>query len=348
MSTDNLLKFRRDEESAREFNNLDRLITKCKEFSYEIPDEIAVAFYGYQIALHLPQTKFIDYKSDETRCMTYKIMKLISVNYEILDSILAQSDRAVRNRARLPNRAELVVMNHLLKLHTSLRDTAKILKKTKYVTTSSILPIVYSYLSIFPRENVAFGSRALELLKNNLVDKLKETFTFMIDSPQADFYLTSTFLDPKYKSFAFLLDQAIIDQHHAKVWDYLKANFDQPDKLGQLEEEFGKYKNQEELETAEFYEKNKVKFPLLSSLAKKMLCVVAHPTETCDVLNTELSALKGSERDNYEFMETMAFLKENSELVKKELRDFVYDPENVEEIKLRNHQGYNEDTTDEE
>jgi hypothetical protein len=224
------------------------------------------------------------------------------------------------------------VINEVVRLLKPLKAASKRLENAKFTTVSTMLATVYSYLHTFPRDSSVFTSKSVEFLKNYLIDKLVKAFKFMLDSPQADFYLTCMFLDPKHKSFAFMQNQDFIDYHHAKVWAYLKANFDQPEKLSELEQEFNEYKNLE-LETKEFYGKYEATFPLLSSLAKDMLCVVAGSIQASYYWGFEkFSVYKGSEEfeHNEELLEAVTFLKENIELTKRELKDFVYDSETVE------------------
>jgi hypothetical protein len=157
---------------------------------------------------------------------------------------------------------------------------------------------------------------------------VEDNFKFMLDSPETDFYLTCTFLDPKYKSFAFLQDQALIDQHHAKVWDYLKANFDQPEKLSELEKEFNEYKGLQ-LETlliSTFYQQNEAKFPLLSAFAKNMLLVVANPIRNRFFFTEEIQ-IDQSCQDDIILMDKWIFLSENEEFIWSREKGFKIKPD---------------------
>jgi hypothetical protein len=359
LTLQNLFHYKVDKDASSEIKTLNELITKCVDFCYSQEEDFQTKLRRKQKELGLPKILFPYDGIEDGWRVAYRIMNVIAVNYDLIVTLqpddTTKDDSDSESATDLPTRDELKIIKEFLQLLKPLYEASELITKIQFTPMSNILPSIYSYLNLFLKHKT-FESELVEKVKTTLGHQLAQSFKFMLDSPDMDFYFTCTFLDPKYKSFAFLQDQALIDQHHAKVWANLKANFDQPEKLSELEKEFNEYKGLQ-LETSfvsTFYQKHEATFPLLSVFAKKMLLIVANPVQSSYYFGDEITVHKNCS-DDPKLMELTMFLLENGELIKNELKDFQL--ESVEEVEAGldgeddddyDDEEYDEDESDEE
>jgi hypothetical protein len=327
----NLFEYKVDENANPLVKSLHSLLIKCIDFHYDITEEFCKKLSKKQRELGLPRMDFLDVGEEDGWRTTYNIMNVMVSNSELIESILPTL-REEEMTEELPNNEELKVMRELVELMKPLSDAAELITKVKFTPISNIMPAIYSYLNFYLK-NKNFESDQVDHVKTMMIEAFTLNFKFMLDSPDTDFYLTCTFLDPKYKSFSFLQQTALIDEYHGKVLSYLKANFDESENLNELETEFNSYKNLDvDLKTvfvSTFYQQNADKFPLLSSFAKKMLLIVANPIQARYFFSFEMSIAEEC-RQTEELMDTSVFLKENADLIDSEMKEFKLDDQNFD------------------
>ena len=275
------------------------LLIKCKQF-YQLFSQIS------------KQT--VDFSSKWTSI--YSLMNCLLENKNTFDQILTEeADQSlIKLKDAYPSEDEFAIISDLSKLFEFLKGLSVELSKLKYTNCSLLFPSIYSYLQSL--NEISLKTSEISSLKYKLIESIKRNFNYLLEE-NAELFLAISFLDYRFKHFKFLNNEILADFYHQKVRQFLTREYsDYADELCKEINSYLKLKPQSFKEKPLlFHKRYSNKFPVLSKIARELLCIPSSATPTDRVfLIVEQPTLQTRMYLDSPNIELITFIRQNFEL----------------------------------
>lgn len=203
------------------------LIEQCKKmvtfFQHSVPADIYLL--KYQKSLEIPPKQLIQSSTDDVNSVCLMLDRLQSQRLAIA-AVLADEDilsNEVRNELRLSdaNWVTITKIVETLKPFQSAKDIL-VLDRSSEAVMSIVKPVIFAICENFLKFNFAEDSAPIYELKKTIKESLQRHFSLYSDERKVtvpDFLDIATFLDPRYKSQEYLIN----DKNRESVRQHIRS-----------------------------------------------------------------------------------------------------------------------------